>query len=209
MKPLFYFFLILSVQPVALGWGSKSTQFHGSLGKSAAQSVSDDLPPQTQTTDNNQSYFEITWRGDGAFFAISYASRHPTSLGAPNSHHLQSPANHLIKIYSRSASLISTSTNIKPLSLHGPIAWRPEGSIIAAAAQDPNSQVLNIIFFERNGLQRYGFDLKPQDQVQKIWAMAWNADSTLLAIGVEKNVNSTASASQSRSSTLSLIVYSL
>ncbi|KAG0142181.1 hypothetical protein CROQUDRAFT_82453 [Cronartium quercuum f. sp. fusiforme G11] len=162
-------------QPVSLGWGNKSTQFHGSLGKSAANEAnvnSDNLQNQDNHNELDLKSYQITWRGDGAFFAIA----------TPRTN----SQNRSIKVYSRTATLSSTSTDITPLLLHGPISWRPEGSIISSAVYDPKLDLTNIIFFERNGLTRYGFSLKIEDQVKKVWGLEWNSDSTILAVGIEK-----------------------
>ncbi|EGG00479.1 uncharacterized protein MELLADRAFT_111808 [Melampsora larici-populina 98AG31] len=167
-----------SDEPVNVGWGAKSTQFHGSLGKAAAQAQSAIEEQETRAPrDLGQDFYEITWRGDGAFFAVAC----PTNAQKTGQHRS-------IKVYSRTASLSSTSTRINPLLLHGPIAWRPEGSIIASSVYNPTTDKVDIIFFERNGLQRYGFSLKEEDRVQRVFALAWNSDSTVLAIGLEKMI---------------------
>ncbi|KAH9816688.1 IKI3 family-domain-containing protein [Melampsora americana] len=167
-----------SDEPVNVGWGAKSTQFHGSLGKAAAQAQSAIEEQETRPSrDLGNDFYEITWRGDGAFFAVAC----PANAQKSGQHRS-------IKVYSRTASLSSSSTRINPLLLHGPIAWRPEGSIIASSVYDPSTDKVDIIFFERNGLQRYGFSLKEEDRVQKVFALAWNSDSTVLAIGLEKKI---------------------
>jgi elongator complex protein 1 len=65
--------LIFIEQFVNVGWGKKETQFHGSEGKGAARAK-----PQVEETpagvlDDNKP--RIRWRGDGAFFAVSYIKR--------------------------------------------------------------------------------------------------------------------------------------
>ncbi|MBW0588624.1 hypothetical protein O181_128339, partial [Austropuccinia psidii MF-1] len=64
-------------QPVNLGWGTKSTQFHGSLGKSAAQMSEAETLPSATILPNSFSLnaYEISWRGDGAFFALTCPGR--------------------------------------------------------------------------------------------------------------------------------------
>ncbi|MBW0577309.1 hypothetical protein O181_117024 [Austropuccinia psidii MF-1] len=53
-------------QPVNLGWGTKSTQFHGSLGKSAAQvSEAKTLPFATIPPKSfSLNAYKLSWRGD-------------------------------------------------------------------------------------------------------------------------------------------------
>lgn len=65
--------------PTALGWGAKHTQFHGSLGKSAAQ-VALDLASVGLSPDDDMRP-RISWRGDGVFFVVSAVS--PSSTSPP------------------------------------------------------------------------------------------------------------------------------
>lgn len=55
---------------VNVNWGSKSTQFHGSLGKAAAAAANQSAtPPGSSPDDDGRA--RISWRGDAAFFALS------------------------------------------------------------------------------------------------------------------------------------------
>jgi elongator complex protein 1 len=178
------YFLVYKDQPISLGWGTKATQFHGSLGKSAAQAS------QTSTHENDTKLgetpsdaYEISWRGDGAFFAVTCPARKSD----------QSFTSRLVKVYSRSGALSSSSEAIPNSRLGDKIAWRPEGSIIASSVRDLQKDQLNIIFFERNGLQRYGFDLNEVDSIVNIWGLSWNSDSSILAVGIEKHDKSPSS----------------
>ncbi|KAJ2998288.1 hypothetical protein NUW54_g7046 [Trametes sanguinea] len=52
--------------PINVGWGSKQTQFHGSLGKAAAKSS---IPPTAiGASPDDDGHARISWRGDGAYF---------------------------------------------------------------------------------------------------------------------------------------------
>jgi elongator complex protein 1 len=62
------------------------------------------------------------------------------------------------------------------------LAWRPEGSIIASTQAGKE-----VIFFERNGLRRYDFELREQSPVQ-IKGLRWNADSRVLAVWMDDKV---------------------
>ncbi|PLW50050.1 hypothetical protein PCANC_08193 [Puccinia coronata f. sp. avenae] len=161
-------------QPINLGWGNKATQFHGSLGKSAAQASP--TPTAPAEIDHSSEAYDISWRGDGAFFAITCPAKQTKNKSTPR----------LVKVYSRAGSLSSSSETISKSQLGDRIAWRPEGSIIASSVRDLEKDRLNIIFFERNGLQRYGFDLNEIDSIANIWGLTWNSDSSILAVGVEK-----------------------
>lgn len=55
--------------PINVGWGDKSTQFHGSLGKAAATST---IPAAAVgASPDDDGHARISWRGDGAYFTVS------------------------------------------------------------------------------------------------------------------------------------------
>uniref|UniRef100_A0A8B9PLY6 Elongator complex protein 1 n=1 Tax=Apteryx owenii TaxID=8824 RepID=A0A8B9PLY6_APTOW len=94
---------------VALGWGKKETQFHGSEGKQAAHPWDDGRP-------------RVTWRGDGQFVAVSAVC---PETGARK-----------IRVWNRELVLQSTS---EPISgLEQALAWKPSGSLIASTQEKPN-----------------------------------------------------------------------
>lgn len=114
----------------------------------------------------------ISWRGDGAFFAVS------TVFSMARTNETQ----RRIRFYSRTAVLQATS-ELTP-GLEGSLAWQPSGSIIAATA----SHASQVVFFERNGLRRYEFDLKEEklEYGSVVRQLAWNVDSTVLAVWAER-----------------------
>lgn len=59
---------------VNINWGSKATQFHGSLGKAAAASTSN--PQAVGSSPDDDGRVRISWRGDAAFFAVSTLDRY-------------------------------------------------------------------------------------------------------------------------------------
>lgn len=63
---------------VNVNWGSKATQFHGSLGKAAATTASDH-PVGSSPDDDGR--VRISWRGDAAFFAVSTLDRYKDGKG--------------------------------------------------------------------------------------------------------------------------------
>ncbi|KAK4047856.1 putative elongator complex protein 1 [Microbotryomycetes sp. JL221] len=161
--------------PVNVGWGSKTSQFHGSVGKAAAQSapipavdrlvldVDDDLRPR------------ISWRGDSAFVAISLVE----DVSDPSSSQAQQCRR--VRILSRVGELSSTSEPTEHLG-HA-LAWQPSGSIIASSHKVVDENQHRIIFYERNGLRRYDFGLK--DLNARVRDLQWNSSSTLLAVWLE------------------------
>ena len=176
---------LLTDAPVNLGWGNQKTQFFGSVGK-AGRDAAAGLPAATLQNPlagpsngetpgqsvHDDTATHISWRGDGAFFAVS------TTFSITRTNESQ----RRIRFYSRTAVLQATSERTP--GLEGTLAWQPSGSIIAAAA----SQASQIVFYERNGLRRYEFDLKEEklEYGSVIRQLAWNVDSTVLAVWVER-----------------------
>lgn len=175
---------LTSDKPVNVGWGAQETQFHGSIGKAGRDAVAglpaattlsqpgtSILPPATIKSQEDQT-IRISWRGDGAFFAIS------ATFGMRQSNEQQ----RRLRFYSRTAVLQSTSEPTP--GMEGSLAWQPSGSIIAASALNSSQ----IIFFERNGLRRYEFSLKEElpEYGSVVRRLSWSADSTILAVHVER-----------------------
>ena len=148
--------LTLTNNQVALGWGSKKTQFHGSEGKKAASMksetsglvVGDTLAPS------------ISWRGDGEFFAVNWVFGQTRRL----------------LIFDREGTLESVSEPIP--FLERPISWRPSGNLIASTQKLPHKH--DVVFFERNGLRHGEFSLPDKDC--EVHNLEWNLDSTTLAV---------------------------
>ncbi|KAI5835371.1 IkappaB kinase complex, IKAP component [Schizophyllum commune Tattone D] len=187
--------------PINVGWGSKQTQFHGSLGKSAAQagpatvvstSADDDLRPR------------ISWRGDGSLFAISSLSSTQSSPDSPPIRR------RTVRVYNRQGALQSTSEAVP--GLEHPLSWRPSGNLIASTqrfgfegggAGRPERH--DIVFFERNGLRHGEFGLTlggppdsrvgqgaPKDAGERRWGhkvreLCWSPDSNVLAVWIERD----------------------
>lgn len=154
---------------INVGWGSKSTQFHGSLGKSAAQ-VQYATESQCTTTPDDDGAPRVSWRGDAQFFVVSALDGHE-------------PGKRVLRVYNRAGVLQSTAEDVP--GLEHVLSWRPSGGLIAsvqrfgnvpsgnANATDQNEKVENswalgkgtdgrhdVVFFERNGLRHGEFTLR-------------------------------------------------
>ncbi|KAI0030870.1 IKI3 family-domain-containing protein [Vararia minispora EC-137] len=141
--------------PTALGWGSTQTQFHGSLGKSAASSST--LPALAAAPPSDDTLPRLTWRSDGAFLGIS-------SLSPPSTNNLR---RRVIRIFARDGSLQATSEPVP--GLEHALAWRPAGPGLLAATQRFGGFVgagqgrrgrHDVVFFERNGLRHGEFEMR-------------------------------------------------
>ncbi|NWR21891.1 ELP1 protein, partial [Emberiza fucata] len=149
---------------VALGWGKKETQFHGSEGKQAAHRKQTEVLPASAWDDGRP---RVTWRGDGQFVAVSAVC---PETGARK-----------VRVWSRELVLQSTS---EPISgLEQSLSWKPSGNLIASTQEKPNRH--DVVFLEKNGLLHGEFTLPFQKGQVKVNEMLWNADSTVLAIWLE------------------------
>ncbi|NXG38342.1 ELP1 protein, partial [Dromaius novaehollandiae] len=149
---------------VALGWGKKETQFHGSEGKQAAHRKQTEVSPTSAWDDGRP---RVTWRGDGQFVAVSAVC---PETGARK-----------IRVWNRELVLQSTS---EPISgLEQALAWKPSGSLIASTQEKPNRH--DVVFLEKNGLLHGEFTLPFKKGQVKVNELLWNADSTILAIWLE------------------------
>ncbi|KZT27113.1 IkappaB kinase complex IKAP component [Neolentinus lepideus HHB14362 ss-1] len=178
--------------PINVGWGSKQTQFHGSLGKAAAQAPSASLSSIGFSPDDD-TLPRISWRGDGAYFVVSVLSPQPE----------QGLSRRIFRVYDRQAALQSTSEPVA--GLEHPLAWRPSGNLIASTQRfgfegggSGKEGRHDLVFFERNGLRHGEFgireaDLKPLEGAAnklhkwgyKVKELSWSSDSNVLAVWIE------------------------
>ncbi|XP_057276714.1 elongator complex protein 1 isoform X2 [Pezoporus wallicus] len=149
---------------VALGWGKKETQFHGSEGKQAAHRKQVEVSSASAWDDGRP---RVTWRGDGQFVAVSAVC---PETGARK-----------VRVWNRELVLQSTS---EPVSgLEQALYWKPSGNLIASTQEKPNRH--DVVFLEKNGLLHGEFTLPFQKGQVKVNELLWNADSTILAIWLE------------------------
>jgi elongator complex protein 1 len=171
-----------------VGWGSKSTQFHGSLGKAAAHSPNQNTASTLGPSSDDDLLPRISWRGDSAFFSISSISQ---------------SRRRTIRVYNSSAALQSTSEPVA--GLEHSLSWKPEGTLIASTQRFGKGDGLargrdgrhDVIFFERNGLRHGEFELRcdrwkrsaeKESNLRygyRVKELAWNADSSVLAVWIE------------------------
>ncbi|CAG8578654.1 3718_t:CDS:10, partial [Funneliformis mosseae] len=151
---------------INVGWGKKETQFHGSVGKSAAQNKVE-VSSFTLSPDDD-SKPRISWIGDGSMFCCSIID--------PNK------GLRVIRVYNREGILQYTSEPVD--KLEHVLSWRPSGNLIASSQKLANKH--EIIFFEKNGLRHGEFSLR-ETYAHKIIEIMWNCDSTVLAIWMERN----------------------
>ena len=152
---------------VSVGWGKKETQFQGKGAKALRDPTMPEKIDEGVLSPNDDSRATISWRGDGAYLAIST---------------IEGGSRRLIRVYSREGVLDSVSEPVD--GLEGALSWRPAGNLIAGI-QRLQSRI-DVVFFERNGLRHGQFSLRlTPDQMQlpgQHIALSWNSDSTVLAV---------------------------
>lgn len=174
-----------------MGWGSKQTQFHGSLGKAAAQAPT---LKTVGTSPDDDEMPRISWRGDGAFFVVSSLS--PVS---------DSSRHRTLRVYDRQAALQSTSEAVP--GLEHAMTWRPSGNLIVGTQRfgfegggAGKEGRHDVVFFERNGLRHGEFGVRVEDLAippgaraeerkwgYKVKELSWSSDSNVLGLWIEKD----------------------
>ncbi|KZV82846.1 IkappaB kinase complex, IKAP component [Exidia glandulosa HHB12029] len=179
-------------EAINVGWGSKTTQFHGSLGKTAAQSAKDEaaLAARGGISPDDDCRCRVSWRGDGAYYVVSSLDKRHTADGTV---HLR----RVLRVYNRLGALQTTSEPVP--GLEHSLSWRPTGSLIASTqrfgfpgggAGKPDRH--DVVFFERNGLRHGEFALRESRAVSgpewdyKVKQLLWSSDSAKLAVWIER-----------------------
>jgi len=158
---------------VSVGWGKKETQFKGKGAKALRDPTVPGKVDEGVLSPNDDHVVEISWRGDGAYVAVSS---------------IEASSRRIIRVYSREGVLDSVSEPVD--GLEGALSWRPAGNLIAGIQRF--SERVDVIFFERNGLRHGQFTLRISSEelntsVSSI-KLAWNSDSSVLAVILESSV---------------------
>ncbi|KAF8339341.1 pol II transcription elongation factor [Amanita rubescens] len=174
--------------PINVGWGSKQTQFHGSLGKAAAQA-----PAQIKigSSPDDDELPRISWRGDAQYFVVSKLSS-PAADGQRR---------RILRVYNQHGALQSTSEAVG--GLEHSLSWRPSGNLIAGTQRfgfegggAGKKERHDVVFFERNGLRHGEFGLRVKDldlggtSSKRPWGyrvheVLWNSESNILSLWIE------------------------
>ncbi|KAF8565388.1 hypothetical protein P879_03868 [Paragonimus westermani] len=152
--------------PVAVGWGKKETQFHGSLGKEAALSKPE--PASVVDCAPADEQYELAWRDDGQYFVVSWPD--PT---------LQ--YRRRFRVFTESGELFSTSDT---LNYWEPgLCWRPRIQLITAIQRRPK-RGLDVIFFEINAERHGEFQLLDEsiESMFRVHNMAFDEHGDVLAV---------------------------
>jgi elongator complex protein 1 len=152
---------------VSVGWGKKETQFKGRGAKALRDPTMPEKVDEGVLSPNDDREATITWRGDGAYVAVST---------------IEGGSRRLIRVYSREGVLDSVSEPVD--GLEGALSWRPAGNLMAGIQR--TTEHVDVVFFERNGLRHGQFRLRltPEQMATfgKHISLQWNSDSTVLAV---------------------------
>lgn len=108
-----------------------------------------------------------------------------------------------LRVWTRQVTLYSTSESTDGLeyALH----WRPSGNLIASTQRKPHRY--DVIFYESNGLRHGEFTLRVEKLEWIVHKLFWNADSTVLAIWLEKHPESKSDSEPKTLGNLLLLLY--
>lgn len=152
---------------VSVGWGKKETQFKGKGAKALKDPTMPEKTDEGVLSSHDDSRVNISWRGDGAYLAIST---------------IEANTRRMIRVYSREGVLDSVSEPVD--GLEGALSWRPAGNLIAGIQRLQDR--VDVVFFERNGLRHGQFSLRlTQAQLvvpKQHIGLSWNSDSAVLAV---------------------------
>lgn len=158
---------------VSVGWGRKETQFQGKGAKALRDPTIPEVVDKGTLSPRDDFETTISWRGDGAYLAIS---------------NIVEGIRRIIRVYSRDGVLDSVSEPVD--GLEGALSWRPAGNLITGIQRREDN--VNVVFFERNGLRHGQFSLRlTTEQVNKASqhiSLSWNSDSTVLAVIMDDSI---------------------
>lgn len=129
--------------------------------------IADDVDVREPKSSSKHS-ISISWRGDGKYFAT--LSEFPDSF----------LMHKLLKIWERDSGKLHSATESKPF-MGTALDWMPSGAKIAAVYdRKAEEKCPEIVFYEKNGLQRSSFDInQPVDA--KVELLKWNCNSDILS----------------------------
>lgn len=183
---------------VSVGWGKKETQFkgkgfkalererealkHAGLDDNATQlrdPTVNEIEKGTLSPFDNQSV-QISWRGDCDFFSVSTVE--PVIVEDTGEMYER----RVIRVFNREGELDSVNEAVDGLEHN--LSWKPQGSLIASTQrhidkeeeENGEEQVLDLVFYERNGLRHGQFNTRLNPEIETIENLTWSSDSEIL-----------------------------
>lgn len=157
---------------VSVGWGKKETQFKGKRAKSLHDPTVKDAD-EGLLSQYDDGVTTLSWRGDGAYVVLNT---------------VQDGNTRMLRVFTREGELDSVSEPVN--GLESALSWRPAGNLISCVQRFHDH--VDVVFFERNGLRHGQFTLRLSEHDlaldQKGIHLAWNADSSILAVSFSDRV---------------------
>lgn len=188
---------------VSVGWGTEATQFKGrgfkalerereAIKHAGAVDLKEDLelrdPTVAPVQRGTASPFDtgvatVSWRGDGEYFAVS--TKEDAVVTSTN----ERIPRRVVRVFSRDGELNSV---LEPADgVEHLLAWRPSGAVIAATQRctdEDGDEVLQVSFFERNGLRHGEFNTRLDPQNASVRDLVWSSNSEVLAVALPDRV---------------------
>lgn len=185
---------------VSVGWGKKETQFKGKGFKALEREkealkhagLDEDSPLRDPTVNELEkgtlSPFDnhttsISWRGDCEYFVVSTIENvlvEDTQEMYPR---------RVLRVFSREGILESVNEAVDGLEHN--LAWKPQGSLIASTQRtidEDGDPVLNIVFYEKNGLRHGQFNSRLNPELADIIDLQWSSNSEVLLLQLKDRI---------------------
>ncbi|RLV91418.1 Elongator complex protein 1 [Spathaspora sp. JA1] len=186
---------------VSVGWGKKETQFKGrgfkarereaealkhaglpdSLGELRDPTVNEIERGDVSNMDDQS--VRISWRGDCEYFSVSTVE--PVIVEDTGDMYDR----RVIRVFNREGKLDSVNEPVDGLEHN--LSWKPQGSLIASTQRhqdDEGDDVLDLVFYERNGLRHGQFNTRLDPTSEVIHSLQWNCDSEILLFRLQDRV---------------------
>ncbi|KAF3936373.1 hypothetical protein ABW19_dt0200343 [Dactylella cylindrospora] len=157
---------------VNVGWGKKETQFKGKRQAALRDPTMPEKVDEGVLSNFDNKEAKLSWRGDGQYIALST---------------IQTGIRRVIRVFGRNGELDGVSEPVD--GMEDTLSWRPSGNLIASIKRQEG--LLEIIFFERNGLRHGEFPLRiPASDIGTTFVsnVSWNSDSTVLAVCLQDRI---------------------
>lgn len=187
---------------VSVGWGKKETQFkgkgfkalerekealkHAGLDENATQLRDPTVNEVERGTisDFDDDTVRISWRGDSEYFAVN--TREPVLVEDTSEMYDR----RVIRVFNREGELDSVNEAVDGLEQN--LSWKPQGALIASTQRhiddEDGEEVLDLVFYERNGLRHGQFNLRVDPREEVVQNITWSSDSEILLIQYKDRV---------------------
>lgn len=187
---------------VSVGWGKKETQFkgkgfkalererealkHAGLDDNATQlrdPTVNEVERGTLSQYDNQSV-KISWRGDCEYFSVSTIE--PVIVEDTGDMYDR----RVIRVFNREGELDSVNEAVDGLEHN--LSWKPQGALIASTQRhiddEDGEEVLDLVFYERNGLRHGQFNTRMNPETEIIDNLTWSSDSETLLFQLKDRI---------------------